>query len=174
MFNPNLTYGTLSDIEGNSYKTIQIGTQVWMAENLKTAKYNDNTSIPLVTIGLWGDTNPAYSWYNNDPATKDTYGALYKWYTVATGKLCPTGWHVPSDVEWTTLTTFLGGEGVAGGRMKESGTGHWLTPNSDATNSSGFTALPVGSRYRDGLFYNNGKTALFKSSTYFPQLLKCL
>ena len=155
IFNPNLTYGSVSDNDGNTYKTIPIGTQTWMAENLKTTKYNDGTAIPLVTDGTaWAAlSTPGYCWYNNDAATyKATYGALYNWYTVNTGKLCPTGWHVPTDAEWTTLTTSLGGESVAGGKLKETGITHWQSPNTGATNESGFTALPGGERYYSGTF----------------------
>lgn len=147
--------GTVTDTEGNVYNTITIGTQTWMAENLKGTRYNDGTAISNVTNNTtWaGLTTGAYCWNNNDAATyKSTYGALYNWYTVNTGKLCPTGWHVPSDAEWTTLTTYLGGESVAGGKLKETGTAHWQSPNTDATNSSGFTALPGGDRNYDGTF----------------------
>ena len=111
IFNPDLTYGKVSDIDGNEYKTIQIGTQEWMAENLKTTKYNDGNSLPNVTdFTEWTDLNTAaYCWYKNDAsAYKATYGALYNWFTVNTGKLCPAGWHVPSDTEWTTLLRVLG------------------------------------------------------------------
>lgn len=152
-FNPDLTYGSVSDNDGNTYKTIQIGTQTWMAENLKTTKYNDNTSIPLVTNNsAWaGLSTPGYCWYNNDSIT---YGAIYNGYTINTGKLCPSGWHVPSDAEWTTLTTFLGGEIIAGNKQKETGSLHWQSPNSGASNESGFTALPGGYRYYGGTFSN--------------------
>ncbi len=149
IFNSNLTYGTVSDIDGNIYKTIQIGTQTWMAENLKTTKYNDGTSIPNVTdLNSW-DTlaSPGYCWCLNDASTyKAVYGALYNWYTVNTGKLCPAGWHVPSYGELNTLVTYLGGVEVAGGKLKETGTTHWQTPNGDATNESGFTGLPGAAR----------------------------
>jgi len=149
-------YGSVSDVDGNSYSTVTIGTQVWMAENLRTTKYKDNTAIPLVTDNTaWFNlSTPGYCWYNNDAATyKGTYGALYNWYTVNTGKLCPTGWHVPTDAEWTTLTTYLGGEGIAGGKLKETGTSHWLGPlNTGATNTTGFTAVPGGSRAFFGAF----------------------
>ena len=97
---------SIKDKDRNVYKTVIIGTQVWMAENLKTTKYKDGTAIPLVTDGnAWAAlSTPGYCWYNNDAATyEDTYGVLYNWYTVNTGKLCPTGWHVPSDAEWTTI-----------------------------------------------------------------------
>jgi len=149
IFNSNLTYGTVTDIDGNVYKTITIGAQTWMAENLKTTKYKSDTSIPLVTNSIvWDGLNtPAYCWYdNNQAAFGNTYGALYNWYAVNTGNLCPAGWHIPSDAEWTTLTDFLGGESVAGGKLKETGTTHWQEINTDATNESGFTALPGGYR----------------------------
>jgi uncharacterized protein (TIGR02145 family) len=142
-----------------------------MAENLKTTKYNDGTSIPLVTDGAaWAAlSTPGYCWYNNDAATyKATYGGLYNWYTVNTGKLCPTGWHVPTDAEWTTLTTYLGGESVAGGRLKETGTTHWASSNEGATNESGFTALPGGKRSYDGLFNGNKINGVWWSSTEYP------
>ncbi len=169
IFNPNLTYGTETDIDGNVYKTITIGTQTWMAENLKVTKYNDDTSIPLVTDNTaWTKlTTPGYCWSNNDEATyKNTYGALYNWHAVNTGKLCPTGWHVPADSEWTTLTTYLGGDTIAGGKLKEIGITHWRSPNTGATNSSGFTALPGGYRYNyDGSFGGMGGTGGFWSAT---------
>jgi uncharacterized protein (TIGR02145 family) len=150
----------VSDIDGTVYNTTVIGTQVWMAENLKTTKYNDNSTIPLVTdASAWAaSTTPAYCWQNNDAATyKATYGALYNWYVVdATsngGKnVCPTGWHVPTDAEWTTLTTYLGGVSVAGGKLKETGLTHWFDPNTGATNETGFTALPGGARNNNGTY----------------------
>ena len=146
--------GTI-DIDGNSYTSLTIGTQVWMKENLKTTKYNDGTSIPLVTDKTaWANLSTSgYCWYNNDATTYKTfYGALYNWYTVNTGKLCPTGWHVPTKDEWATLATYLGGESIAGGKLKETGTSHWLSPNTGANNTSGFTALPGGYRYTAGEF----------------------
>jgi uncharacterized protein (TIGR02145 family) len=146
---PDLTNGSVSDIDGNIYKIIQIGTQTWMAENLKTTRYNDGSNIPNVTgDDEWLDlTTGAYCWYNNQETTyKNTYGALYNWYSVNTGKLCPTGWHVPSKEEWMILATYLGGVELAGGKLKESGTTHWQSPNTGATNAMGFTALPGGLR----------------------------
>lgn len=147
---------TVTDIEGNVYNTITIGTQVWMIENLKATKYNDGTSIPNVTNNTaWGNlTTPGYCWYNNDVSNKNLYGALYNWYAVNTNKLAPQGWHVPTDAEWTTLTTFLGGESIAGGKLKETGTSHWQSPNTGATNEPGFTALPGGYRSYVVTFYN--------------------
>ena len=140
---------TVTDIDGNVYNTVTIGTQVWLKENLKTTKYNDGTPIDLVTDNTeWHKLDTAgYCWYNNDQATYgNTYGALYNWYTAIPGNLCPLGWHVPTDAEWTTLVDYLGGSSVAGGKMKETGTTHWRDPNEDADNESGFTALPGGSR----------------------------
>jgi uncharacterized protein (TIGR02145 family) len=161
---------SISDNDGNTYKTLIIGSQVWMAENLKTTKYKDGTAIPLVTDGAaWAALiTPGYCWYNNDEATYEaTYGALYNWYTVNTGNLCPTGWHVPNDAEWTTLTTYLGGESVAGGKLKETGTTHWTTPNTGATNETGFTALPGGYRYVNGLSFTIGGHGYWWSSTEY-------
>ena len=155
----------ITDIDGNVYNIVTIGTQVWMAENLKTTKYNDGTAIPnIIDNSIWAATTTgAYGDYNNTPANSTIYGRLYNWYAVDNssafklthngGKnVCPTNWHVPTDAEWTTLTTFLGGEAVAGGKLKETGTTHWLSPNSGATNEIGFTALPGGYRY--GSQYN--------------------
>ena len=155
-FNSALTYGTVTDIDGNVYKTITIGTQTWMAENLKTTKYRNGDPIPNVTDGVaWeGLVIGAYCWYANDAATyKAVYGALYNWYAVADSRiLAPTGWHMPIDTEWATLIDFLGGGSIAGGKMKEEGMAHWLAPNTGATNESGFTALPGGSRGFSGAF----------------------
>jgi uncharacterized protein (TIGR02145 family) len=156
-YGDNVTFTTsVKDYDGNIYNTVTIGTQVWLKENLKTTKYNDDTAIPNEINNLaWGGlTTPAYCWYNNDIVNKNVYGSLYNWYTVNTGKLCPTGWHVPTDNEWTVLTTYLGGESVAGSKLKETGTTHWLPPNADATNASSFTGLPGGYRIYDGTFSN--------------------
>jgi uncharacterized protein (TIGR02145 family) len=171
--NSNPTLGTVIDIDGNIYHIVTIGTQVWMVENLKTTKMNDGTAIPLVTDGTaWSIlTTPGYCWYKNDPATyKTPYGALYNWYAVNTGKLCPTGWHVPTDAEWTRLTTYLGGETVAGGKMKSTGTigggtGLWQNPNTGATNESGFTGVPAGCLNIDGTFIGIGYSSYCWSSS---------
>ncbi|MDX2415311.1 MAG: fibrobacter succinogenes major paralogous domain-containing protein [Bacteroidales bacterium] len=153
---PEESSATITDIDGNVYKTVIIGTQTWMKENLKVTKYNNGTPIPLVTddsewIKLSREEDvedrDAFCWYENDkPTYGDTYGALYNWYAAETGTICPTGWHVPTDVEWTTLIDYLGGESEAGGKMKEAGMAHWRDPNEGADNESGFTALPGGSR----------------------------
>ena len=157
VFNPKVTYGTMTDQDGNVYKTVTIGTQTWMAENLRTTKYNDGTAIPNVSgeIAWKLLSTDAYCNYSNTIKNDSlgTYGRLYNWYAVKTGKLAPKGWHVPSDAEWTQLTTYLGGTSVAGGKLKETGPTHWYTPNTDATNESGFTALPAGQRSTNGVFF---------------------
>jgi uncharacterized protein (TIGR02145 family) len=160
---------SIKDGDGNVYTSVQIGAQVWLVENLKTTHYNDGEAIPLVTdSNAWGDlSTPAYCWYNNDVQDyKDIYGALYNWYAANTGKLCPKGWHVPTDSEWTTLTTYLGGESVAGGKLKETGTTHWNSPNTGATNETGFTALPGGWRSSYGRFCCVRNFGTWWSTTY--------
>jgi uncharacterized protein (TIGR02145 family) len=171
---PQATSGTVTDIDGNVYHTVTIGTQVWMVENLKTTRYNDGTAIPLVTDNTaWAAlTTPGYCWYNNSAIYGDTFGALYNWYVVNTGKLAPTGWHVATDAEWTTLTTYLGGTDVAGGKLKEAGLAHWLSPNTGATNETGFTALPCGGRdSKDGTFTSIGVYDNWWSSTAYNATL---
>ncbi|MCF8297873.1 MAG: fibrobacter succinogenes major paralogous domain-containing protein [Saprospiraceae bacterium] len=165
---PTITKGTVKDIDGNTYQTVKIGAQWWMAENLKTTKYLDGTSIPNVSDSIaWINlTTGAYCDYDNTPSNSDTYGRLYNWYAaVDVRNICPSGWHVPSDAEWTTLTTYLGGESVAGGKLKESGTIHWESPNTGATNESGFSALPGGNRITNGAFDANGYFGIYCSSS---------
>ena len=161
---------------------VTIGTQTWTGKNLDAATYSDGTVIPQVTDPTqWANlTTGAWCYYNNDSANGAVYGKLYNWYAVAgihneasktdasqRKKLAPTGYHVPSDAEWTTLTDYLGGAGVAGGKMKESGTTHWNSPNGDASNSSGFTGLPGGYRYNDGSFYDIGLYGYWWSSSVY-------
>jgi uncharacterized protein (TIGR02145 family) len=149
-------------IGGNSYLTVKIGTQTWMANDLSTTYYNDGSLItegPNVAF-----STPAYCWYNNVPDL--FYGALYNWYAVNTGKLCPTGWRVPSDFEWIELAVSLGGENVTGGKLKETGTSHWIYPNYAATNEFGFTALPAGRC--DGSFRNRGYAGSWWTSEEIP------
>ena len=147
---------SIKDGDGNAYTTVSIGTQIWLVENLRTTRYNNGTSIPLVTDNAeWNNlTAPAYCWYNNDAATyKETYGALYNWYAVNTGKLCPKGWHAPEDDEWKTLTDYLP-EYVGSNKIAKSMAAAWgwnADPNAgnpgndqSSNNSSGFTALPGG------------------------------
>jgi uncharacterized protein (TIGR02145 family) len=160
--------GEVMDIDGNIYPTIKIGSQEWMAENLRTTRYRDGTSIPNVTDDIgWSNANYG-AWCLNiiDSSFEHLYGNLYNWYAVNDGRgLCPTGWHVPTDTEWTILTNFFGGLTVAGGPMKEVGTAHWNSPNTGATNASGFTGLPGGLRDFIGSFITFGNTGHWWSST---------
>jgi uncharacterized protein (TIGR02145 family) len=140
---------TLVDIDGNVYKTVTIGTQVWMAENLKVTKYRNGDPIPNVTDDIEWRTlkTGAYCNYNNDTNIGNKYGKLYNWHAVNDSRrIAPIGWHVPSDKEWTTLSDYLGGENIAGGKLKEKGTKNWNTPNTGASNEVGFNALPGGMR----------------------------
>jgi uncharacterized protein (TIGR02145 family) len=158
----------VTDIDGNVYKTLSIGTQIWMAENLKTTKYKDGTAItcPGTNFTLWANnTDGAFASYNNDAANKNAYGALYNWHAVNTNKLCPSGWHVPSNDEWATLVTYVGDN--AGGKMKEAGTVHWQTPNEGATNESGFSALPGGDRTYMGAYELIGESGNWWSSSEY-------
>jgi uncharacterized protein (TIGR02145 family) len=167
VFNPNLTYGTMSDNDGNTYKTIVIGTQTWMAENLKTTRYrNGNPITTNLSNAAWQNTSSgAYDVYNFDAANNSTYGKLYNWYAVADPRgLCPAGWHVPTDAEWTTLENFLGGASVAGVKLKSTST-IWNSPNTGATNESGFSGLPGGLRNIFGSCYNIGNDGYWWSST---------
>jgi len=169
---PALTPQTVKDIDGNVYNTLKIGNQTWMTKNLKTIRLNDGTSLELIKDGaIWASlTSPGYCWYNNDAASyKGTFGALYNGYTVSTRKLCPTGWHVPGDVEWSTLITYLGGENIAGGKLKENSADFWVTPNTGANNESGFTAIPGGLRYHDGVFHDFGFSGYWWSSTEYSE-----
>jgi uncharacterized protein (TIGR02145 family) len=162
------TIATVGDIDGNVYNSITLGTQVWMAENLKTTKYQNGDLIPNVTDNTtWTNlTTGAYCDYDNTPDISLTYGSLYNWYAVSDSRnVCPSNWHVPSDEEWTVLTNYLGGDSVAGGKLKEGGLLHWNSPNTDATNETGFTALPGGMRYYTGPFGNIGGNGLWWSSS---------
>ncbi|MBC8345375.1 MAG: fibronectin type III domain-containing protein [Candidatus Marinimicrobia bacterium] len=163
---------TVTDIDGNDYKTVKIGGQAWMAENLKVTKYRDGSAIPKVHSNSdWSNlTTGAYAVYNDDDGNANTYGYLYNWYAITDNRIiAPTGWHVPTDDEWTTLIGFLGND--PGGKLKETGTAHWNSPNTGATNESGFTAIPGGSRASSiysssgGYFSSVGSQGLYWSST---------
>jgi uncharacterized protein (TIGR02145 family) len=167
---------TVTDYDGNVYQTVKIGDQWWMAENLKATHYRDGTAIPEVTDGVaWaGLSSGAYCEYENNSTNVATYGRLYNWFAVngdtdgngvKDKEIAPTGWHVPTDAEWITMTTYLGGGSVAGGKMKETGTTHWESPNTGATNESGFTALPGGYRHSNGDFIDIRYQTYFWSST---------
>lgn len=154
------------DYDGNYYGTATIGTQIWFTENLRTTRYNNGTPIPNVTNPTtWKNINSgAYCTYNN--AIDNCFGYLYNWYATSNGGgLCPTGWHVPTNAELTTLSTYLGGNSVAGGKMKTAGFVWWNSPNDGATNSSGFNAYPAGRRVYNGNFNYFGETTSFWSQT---------
>ncbi len=173
----NMSFTTVAnnvtDVDGNVYNIVTIGTQVWMKENLKTTKFRNNNSIGTTTPSTLDISNstiyptPKYQWaYAGNEINVATYGRLYTWYAVTDNRgLCPTGWHVPSDVEWSILVTFLGGDGSAGGKVKEIGSVHWSNPNTGATNSSGFTALPSGNRNTSGNYSQIGNGCYFWSTT---------
>ena len=142
-------YGTVTDVDGNEYQTVLIGTQEWMAEDLKVTHYRNGEAIPYVTSQYqWSiATAGAYCYYDLSVENLATYGALYNWYAATDSRgIAPAGWHVPSKNEVNTLIAYLGGTGVAGGKMKEAGTLHWSSPNIGASNSSGFTARGGGYR----------------------------
>ena len=147
--NPALTYGAVTDIDGNIYATIQIGEQVWMAENLRANHYRNGDPIPNVTDGVeWkGATSGAWCHYELKSEYETPYGKLYNWYTVVDSRnVCPTGWHVPTDQELNVLTDFLGGSVEAGDALKSTGAWFWDSSNVGATNRSGFSGLPTGWR----------------------------
>jgi uncharacterized protein (TIGR02145 family) len=165
--NSDKTYGIMSDQQGNVYKTILIGSKEWMAENLKTTIYSNGNAIVNVTDnGQWsGLTTGAWCYNNNDSQYDCPYGKLYNWYAVTDPRnVCPTGWHVPTDAEWSDLINYLdpnadGGSNllnVAGGKLKSTGTQYWLSPNNSATNESGFSGLPGGARDAYATFYSIG------------------
>ena len=177
--NPNINFNSIGtpigkfsdcikDVDGNTYKTVTIGTQTWMAENLKTSKYTDGTLIPNVKDNnQWLDlTSGAWAYYNNDSVNNVKYGKLYNWYAVSkttngNKNVCPTGWHVPTDAEWTVLTDYLGGESLAGGKMKEVGITSWDSPNTGTSNVSLFSSIPSGYRSLsgNGAFFKLGKNS---------------
>jgi uncharacterized protein (TIGR02145 family) len=169
---PTSGYGSnITDTEGNTYKTVYIGTQQWMADNLKVSKYSDGTIIPNVTDNItWCNlTNGAWAYYNNDQANNTKYGKLYNLYSVSKTtngnmNVCPTGWHVPTNTEWNVLIDYLGGKSVAGGKLKEVGTNSWVFPNTDANNNSLFTGIPGGLRGYDGSFVKYGEYGVFWST----------
>ena len=183
---------TVTDYDGNSYQTIQIGEQIWMAQNLKVTHYADGSAIPLVEAkSTWASMDKAdkgYCWYDNNISIGNNYGALYNWAAAMNGAassvsnpspiqgVCPTGWHLPSHEEWKQLEIYLGMSQTEadntgwrgtdeGGKMKDTGTDYWNSPNTGATNSSGFTAMPVGYRLIEGDYLNLGIYAIYWSCT---------
>lgn len=164
----SLSENTVTDIDGNVYQTVRIGNQVWMAENLKVTKYKDGETIPYVaSVSAWGSlATPGFCWTNNDISYKNSNGGLYNWYVVHTGKLAPEGWHIPTDAEWKILAAYLGGESIAGGKMKA--VTRWGSPNVGGTNSSGFNAFPVDYRNYDGVIFQitTGLTSYWASDQF--------
>lgn len=159
---------TVTDYDGNIYHVVTIGTQQWLVENLKVTHYRNGDAVPNVTDGIqWSSlTSGAFCNYDNDENNATEYGRLYNWYAISDNRyITPPGWHIPTDAEFTTLINYLGGESLAGGKLKESGLEHWLSPNTGATNESGFTALPGGNRANDGNFNYQQSNAFFWSST---------
>jgi uncharacterized protein (TIGR02145 family) len=146
----------ITDKDGNVYTSVTIGTQIWMAENLKTTKFNNGDLIPTSTSDISAKSAPEYQWaYKDTLRNADIYGRLYTWYAAIDSRnLCPTGWHVPSLEEWETLKSYLGGDSTSGGKLKQTGTTYWQAPNTGATNSTGFTALPGGYRSQQGVYSN--------------------
>ncbi len=174
-YGPEKTFKTseiAADIDGNVYEVVQIGTQTWMKDNLKVTRYRDGTVIPLTSnSSTWSSTSSgAYCAYGNSNYNIAVYGALYNWYAVTNPKgLCPTGWHIPSNEELTSLTTFLGGPEVAGGKMKETGLHYWNAPNMGVGNASGFSARAAGYRDLNGIFANLMEVDyIWSSSEYSP------
>jgi len=168
-FSTNLT-STVSDIDGNVYRTIKIGNQWWMAENLKVTHYRNGDNIPNITDNTaWSTlTTGAYCYYDNNTNNAVIYGALYNWYVVDDSRgIAPTGWHVPNDTEWQTFIEFLGGDTIAGGKLKEIGIEHWQSPNTGATDEFGFSAPPGGYRAYNGPFSSIYINADFWTSTEY-------
>ena len=166
------TNTTLTDIDGNVYQTVVICNQTWTKTNLNVSKYRNGNVIPQVTSSAqWAAlTTGAWCYYSNDSSNGTTYGKIYNWYAVNDPRgLAPVGYHIPSDTESSSLINCLGGANIAGGAIKEIGTGinHWTPPNLGATNSSGFSGLPAGFRYLDGTFTNISQTGYWWTSSEF-------
>ncbi|NND32783.1 MAG: hypothetical protein HKN76_09345 [Saprospiraceae bacterium] len=164
----SLSGNTLYDVDGNTYPTVLIGNQEWMQENLRTGKYLNGEQIPMVGDNLqWQELNTgAYSWYEHQNMAENVYGKLYNWYAVIDPRgLCPTGWRIPTATDWVALINFLGGANLAGGKMKETSLRYWNSPNTSATNESGFTGLPSGLRGFNGSFLFQGNSGSWWSSS---------
>jgi uncharacterized protein (TIGR02145 family) len=165
---------TITDIDGNRYETIKIGEQIWMKENLKTTRYNNGDSIRTTnpdTLDISNETSPKYQWaYNGNENHVKVYGRLYTWYAITDSrKVCPCGWHVPTMKEWKKLFDYIGKGIIAADKLKEAGTIHWNKPNANATNESGFTALPAGSRWLTGDYAQLGESGHYWSSDELRQ-----
>ncbi|HPH81405.1 MAG TPA: FISUMP domain-containing protein [Flavobacteriales bacterium] len=173
VFNPNVSYGQLVDQEGNVYKTISIGSQEWMAENLKASIYRNGDVIATNLIDsewpIANDSNiGAWAYYNNNSLYNCPYGKLYNWSAVNDSRnVCPAGWHVPSDAEWATLSAYLVNDSLTGGKLKSSGLDYWISPNLDASNESGFSSLPGGARFAGGIYSEMGYSGYWWSATEY-------
>jgi uncharacterized protein (TIGR02145 family) len=166
------TLTPLIDIDGNVYDIITIGSQTWMSENLNTTKYSNGDVIGTTTpyaLDIRSESTPKYQWaFDGNEANALIYGRIYTWYVATDARnICPQAWHVPSDNDWSNLTTFLGGINVAGGKLKEKGTAHWTSPNTGATNESGFSAIAGGNRWSEGSFHYMGWYGIYWSSTSY-------
>jgi len=169
LFNDKLTYGSVSDVEGSIYKTITIGTQTWMAENLRSTTFRNGDLIPTtatLTQDIFSEISPIYQW---SLGNTDVNGRLYTWFAATDPRnVCPIGWHLPTDAEWTTLINYLGGEYLAGDKLREIGQVHWGVNgngNWNATNKSGFTGLPAGSKESTGVYKPNSNVCVWWSSS---------
>ncbi|MGQ8336304.1 fibrobacter succinogenes major paralogous domain-containing protein [Sunxiuqinia sp. A32] len=154
--------------DGQTYKWVRIDSQIWMAENLKTILFDSGNQIPqVIESSEWVNSRTSsYCWYDNDETIGKTYGALYNWYAVESGKLAPIGWHVPSESEWEELIEFIGGNTIAGEELREEGNQHWIENSQNTNNVHGFSALPSGYRsYEEGSFNHLGANAIWWSST---------
>jgi uncharacterized protein (TIGR02145 family) len=165
----------VTDIDGNEYNSVVIGTQEWLSENLKVTRYRNGDLIGTTnpfTLDISGESTPKYQWAKDGSENEViTYGRLYTWYAVMDSRcICSDGWHIPSDTEWIALIDYLGGEMVAGGKLKETGTVHWISPNYGATNESGFTALPGGYRDYSGSFRDDKYQGYWWSSSVYNSL----
>jgi uncharacterized protein (TIGR02145 family) len=159
--------GSVKDADRNRYQTVTIGTQEWMAENLRTSKYNDGSPIPkIIANSEWSAAlTGAYCIYGNAEIIAETHGLLYNWFTVYTGKLCPDGWHVPDENEWETLLEYVGGNQFAAAKLKEAGATNWIMTKAETTNETRFTARPGGGRLPEGTYWDLGTLGYWWSSS---------
>jgi uncharacterized protein (TIGR02145 family) len=166
----------IKDGDGNVYTSVTIGPQVWINGNLKTTRYLNGDLIGTTNpaeLDILGESSPKYQWpCNGDESNVSVYGRLYTYYAVSDSRgICPDGWHVPSDPEWTALTTFLGGESIAGGKLKEQGTVHWESPNTGATDEYSFKAVPGGDRDPGSGFWSFGTSGMWWSRSEVDAIL---
>lgn len=167
--NAQETGNIVIDIDGNEYESVVLANgQEWFTSNLRSSKFNDGTNLSLVNAnGIWSTTpNPSYCYYDNDPTISQNYGCLYNFFVVSSDKnICPEGWRVPTELDWSEMTSELGGLGLAGGKLKSEGLNFWSSPNTDATNEIRFNALPNGCRYDGGYFNNLSYYSFFWTAT---------